>query len=167
MMETPHRQTARPQRARTVAQHENVESDLECGGIGDLSVRCLSAGRSMSRRAPVIVRDESSQLFLDAALQQSPLLHRPSLIVDQLGCCGQEKSVLEHAYPSSYSVPWLRLTPPKMAPFFTGPNSALSTRGKFKVGIQLQFGSPSCGLPAAGEPSRQEKEDESGDTCWK
>lgn len=104
------------------AQHENVESDLERKGIEDLSVRCSSAGHSISRRARVIVRDESSRLFLDAALQQSPPLHRPPLIVEQLGCRGQEKSVLEDSHPFKHPVQWLRLTPPKMAPFFTGSN---------------------------------------------
>jgi hypothetical protein len=124
MMETPHCQTVCPQRARTGwAQHENVESDLECKGIGDLSVRCFSAGRSLSRRARVIVRDESSRLFLDAALQQSSPLHRLSLIVEQLGCRGQEKSVLRTQHPFKHPVLWLRLTPPKMAPFFTGSNN--------------------------------------------
>lgn len=105
------------------AQHENVESDLERKGIWDLSVRCSSAGRSIGCRARVIiVRDECSRLFLDAALQQSPPLHRPPLIVEQLGCRGQEKSVLEDSHPFKHPVQWLRLTPPKMAPFFTGSN---------------------------------------------
>jgi hypothetical protein len=82
----------------------------------------------MSRHARVIVHDESSRLFLDAALQQSPPLHRPSLIVDQLGCRGQEKSVLEDSHPFRHLVQWLRLTPPKVAPFFTGSNTVVPNR---------------------------------------
>lgn len=64
-----------------LAEIRNVESDLRVEASGSIGPMCFFWGTASPH--PFIVRDESGRLFLGAALQQSPPLRRPSLILDQ------------------------------------------------------------------------------------
>ena len=59
-----------------------LESDLEWRHP-DLSVRWILLVKAQLAPRPVIVRDESGRLFLEAALPRESPFHRPPLIVQQ------------------------------------------------------------------------------------
>ena len=100
----------------------NIESDLEWRHR-DLSVRCVLLGARLSPR-PLIVHDESGRLFLGAALQPSPPLRRPSLILHQV----QRRVKRNPPSPVTVVAPWLRRSPAEMAPFLTGDNRVYPNR---------------------------------------